>query len=138
MKDLEIRLENRPGALAEMGEVLGKAGVSIEGGGGFVFHETGIVHFLFEDAGAARKALQDAGIDVLEEREVLIQRLNQNEPGQLGKISRRMADAGVNIEVIYSDHKNQLILGVNDLSKGRIVSDAWKKEVEMKSYPGES
>jgi hypothetical protein len=33
MKDLTIALENRPGALAEMGEALGRAGVSIEGGG---------------------------------------------------------------------------------------------------------
>ncbi len=37
MRDLAIRLENRPGALAEMGEALGRAGVSIEGGGAFVF-----------------------------------------------------------------------------------------------------
>ena len=33
MKDLTIGLENRPGALAEMGEALGRAGVSVEGGG---------------------------------------------------------------------------------------------------------
>jgi hypothetical protein len=38
MKDLTIALENRPGALAEMGEALGRAGVSIEGGGAFVFN----------------------------------------------------------------------------------------------------
>ena len=36
MKDLAIELENRPGALAEMGEALGRAGVSIEGGGAWV------------------------------------------------------------------------------------------------------
>lgn len=128
MKDLTIRLENRPGALAEMGEVLGKAGVSIEGGGGFVCNGKGIMHFLFTDTAAARKALEDAGIEVIEEREVVIQRLNQDQPGQLGKIARRMADAGVNIEVIYSDHQNQLILGVNDLAKAKEVSEAWKKD----------
>jgi len=33
MKDLTVALQNRPGALAEMGDALGKAGVSIEGGG---------------------------------------------------------------------------------------------------------
>ena len=33
MKDLTIALENRPGALAKMGEALGRAVVSIEGGG---------------------------------------------------------------------------------------------------------
>lgn len=94
MKDLAVRLENRPGALAEMGDALGRAGVSIEGGGRFVIEGSGIVHFLFEDATAARKALEEAGIQVLEDREVLIQRLNQEQPGQLGKISRLMAEAG--------------------------------------------
>ena len=126
MRDLAIRLENRPGAIAEMGEALGKAGVSVEGGGGFVFDGKAIAHFLFEDAAAARQALEENGIEVLEDREVLVQKLNQEQPGQLGKISRLMAEAGVNIEVIYSDHQNQLILVVDDLEKGRAVSNAWK------------
>lgn len=99
MRDLAIRLENRPGALAEMGEAFGSAGVSVEGGGAFVFDGKGIAHFLFEDTVAARKALEEKGIAVLEDREVLVQRLNQNQPGQLGKISRMMAEAGVNILV---------------------------------------
>ena len=126
MRDLTIRLENRPGALAAMGEALGRAGVSVEGGGAFVTSGEGIAHFLFEDGDAARKALENEGIGVLADREVLIQRLNQDEPGQLGKIARLMQQAGVNIEVIYSDHQNQLILVVDDLEKGRAVSDAWK------------
>jgi len=129
MRDLAIHLANRPGALAEMGEALGEAGVSIEGGGGFVFDGKGIVHFLFEDAKAARAALEQNGISVLEDREVLVQRLRQDVPGQLGKISRMMADAGVNIEVIYSDHQNQLILVVDDVEKGRKVSEQWKIEM---------
>jgi hypothetical protein len=126
MKDLAIRLENRPGALAKMGDALGRAGISIEGGGGFVFEGEGIVHFLFEDAAAARRALEAAGIEVLEDREVVVQRLNQEQPGQLGKISRLMAEAGINIEAIYSDHRNQLILVVDNLEKGKAVSEAWK------------
>ena len=126
MKDLTIRLENRPGALAEMGEALGMAGVSIEGGGAFLVDGNAIAHFLFEDGTAARQALESAGIEVIDDREVLIQRLNQDEPGQLGKIARLMADSGVNIEVIYSDHSNQLILVVDDPVRGKAVSDAWK------------
>jgi hypothetical protein len=39
-----------------------------------------------------------------------------------------MADAGVNIEVMYSDHNQQLILVVDDLAKGREVSEAWMRE----------
>ena len=128
MRDLAIRLENHPGALAEMGEALGKAGVSVEGGGAFVVNGYGIAHFLFEDARAARKTLADRGIEVLADRAVLIQRLKQDQPGQLGKIARKMAEVGVNIEVIYSDHQNQLILVVDDFEKGRVVSENWKKE----------
>ena len=128
MKDLTIALQNRPGALAEMGEALGRAGVSVEGGGACVVNGNGVAHFLFEDAAAARGALEAAGIRILDEREVVVQRLKQDEPGQLGKISRRMAEAGVNIEVIYSDHDHQLILVVDDLEKGRAVSEAWTRE----------
>jgi len=62
MRDLSIMLEDRQGALAEMGEALARAGVSVEGGGGFVSHGVGIAHFLFSDGAAARKALEAAGI----------------------------------------------------------------------------
>ena len=130
MKDLTILLENHPGALAKMGEVLGKAGVSVEGGGAFVVDGKAIAHFLFEDSVAARKTLEENGIEVLEDKEVLVQKLNQDQPGQLGKISRMMANAGVNIEVIYSDHQNQLILVVDDYEKGKTVSELWKKEAK--------
>jgi hypothetical protein len=128
MKDLTIALDNRPGAIAEMGDALGRAGVSIEGGGAFVANGQAIGHFLFADGTAARKALQAAGIRVLEEREVLVQRLNQSEPGQLGKITRRMAEAGVNIEVLYSDHDHQLIMVVDNIAAGRKVSEAWSNK----------
>jgi hypothetical protein len=70
---------------------------------------------------------------VLADREVLVQRLKQDQPGQLGKIARMMAEAGVNIEVIYSDHQNQLILVVNDLDKGRAVCENWKRESTTQS-----
>jgi hypothetical protein len=121
MQDLAIDLDNQPGALAAMGEALGRAGVSIEGGGVF----SGNAHFLFADAGAARRALEGAGIHVGEAREVVTVRLRQGEPGQLGKIARRMADAGVNIDVQYSDHDHQLILVVDDLERGRQVAREW-------------
>jgi len=130
MKDLAIALENRPGALAEMGEALGRAAVSVQGGGAWVVGGNGIAHFLFEDGAAAQRALAAAGIRVLEEREVLIQRLKQDVPGQLGSFTRRLAEAGVNIEVLYSDHDHQLILVVDDLERGREVSEKWMRELQ--------
>lgn len=131
MKDLTIVLEHRPGALAEMGEALGRAGVSIEGGGAWVLSGQGVAHLLFADGTAARRALATAGIRVLDERDVLSQRLNQDEPGQLGRISRMMAEAGINIEAFYTDHDHQLILVVDDTVKGRAVSEEWMRRPEF-------
>jgi hypothetical protein len=129
MFDVSIKLENKPGEMARLGEALGAAGVSVEGGGGWVVDGVGHMHFLFEDGEAARKALTDAGIEVVDVREVLVQKLRQDVPGQLGMIARRMADAGVNIEVVYSDHGNQLCLVVDDFEKGKAVSQAWQTEM---------
>ena len=129
MKDLAIALDDRPAALAEMGEALGRAGVSVEGGGAWVVGGKGVAHFLFEDGAAARQALEAAGIKVLGERDVVVQRLQQGVPGQLGLLTRRMADAGVNIEVLYSDHDNQLILVVDNLDRARAVSDEWNRSL---------
>ena len=75
---------------------------------------------------AARLKLRES--QILAVREVLVQRLRQDEPGQLGKISRLMAEAGVNIEVLYSDHANQLIMVVDNVEAGRAVSEAWTRE----------
>jgi hypothetical protein len=129
MTDIEIALEDRPGALAEMGEALGRAGVSIEGGGAWVVGGVGVAHFLFADGAAARKALEGADIRVLAERDVVVQRLKQAVPGQLGMLTQRMAKAGVNIEVLYSDHDHQLILVVDDPARAREVSAVWGSEV---------
>ena len=128
MKDLEILLKNEPGSLALLGETLGKNKISLEGGGVFQNGSLSIAHFLVEDAEKAKNVLQTAGIKVLKINEVLIQKLRQDVPGQLGMFCRRLADAGINILVQYSDHANQLIVVVDDIEKGRKVSEDWMKE----------
>ena len=72
MKDLTVSMENRPGTLADVGEALGRAGINIEGGCGMPCEGKGIGHLLVEDAGAARSAIIEAGIEVLDERDVLV------------------------------------------------------------------
>ena len=63
-KDLTVVMENRPGKLAELGEATGRGGVNIEGLCAMVGDGKGFIHILVEDAAAARKALEEAGIDV--------------------------------------------------------------------------
>jgi len=128
MKDIEIVLSNRPGQLALLGETLGKSGVSLEGGGVFEAGENSIAHFLVEDADAARAALESVGIKVNTISDVIIQKLRQDVPGQLGMFCRKLAEAGVNIRTQYSDHSNQLIVVPDDFERAREVSAAWTAE----------
>jgi len=125
MFDVSIDLPNRPGSLAKFGETLGAADVSLEGGGVFTVDGIGRAHFLVEDGEAARAALEEAGLGIATVRQVLIRRLKQEVPGQLGSIARVLADAGVNIETQYSDHANRLILVVDDLETARRATKEW-------------
>ena len=128
MQDIEILLENKPGTLALMGETLGKNKISLEGGGVFQNGEISIAHFLVEKAEKAKEELAKVHINVMRINDVIIQKLRQDVPGQLGMFCRRLADANVNILVQYSDHSNQLIVVVDDYEKGKKVSDEWRKE----------
>ena len=125
MFDLEIHMTNEPGQLALLGETLGAAGVSVEGGGMWLVGTVGVAHLLVDDARLAEEALKQAGMSVVRSREVLVQRLDQERPGQLGAFCRALASAGVNIEVLYSDHDHQLIVAVDNIAVGATVSSAW-------------
>lgn len=113
MQNIRFLLPNRPGALADMGAALGAAGISLEGGGVFGNGAQALANFLVHDGEAARAALERAGIEVLGVEAVVMLRIDQETPGQLGAVARRMADAGVNILTQYSDHANRLVLVVD-------------------------
>lgn len=125
MYDLHLLLADQPGELARFGRAMGQAGVSVEGGGVFTVGGQAHAHFLFDDGEAARDAATSAGLDVVALRPVLIRRLKQDQPGQLGAIGTALADAGVNILTQYSDHANQLILVVDDVDKATAATDEW-------------
>lgn len=127
MFDLAIDLDGRPDALAVMGEALGQAGVSIEGGGMFTAGGRAIAHFLVEDGQAARRVLAAAGIPVTAVGEVVARRLDQETPGQLGAITRAIADAGVRVDVLYSDHDHRLILLTSDQAATATATKAWDR-----------
>lgn len=116
--DLTVILENRPGTLAEMGEALGNAGVNMGAMCGFPCEGQGVIHVLVEDASGARAALEAAGLKVRAEREVLLHEA-EDRPGMLGEVARKIADAGVNIDLIYKATQTQLVIGADDLETAR-------------------
>jgi hypothetical protein len=119
--DLTVILEDRPGTLADVGEALGKAGVNIEGLCGFPSEGKGVFHVLVEDEPTARRALEEAGLQVRSKRQVLILDV-EDRPGEFGGICRRIANAGINIDLVYLATKTRLVVGVDDLDKARAVT----------------
>jgi hypothetical protein len=122
LKDLTVSLEDRPGTLADLGEALGKAGINIEGMCAVGSEGRSIIHLLVADAAAARTALEGAGIKVEGEAEPLISELASDQvdrPGAIGAMARAMANAGVNIQVVYLATKNRAVAVTSDNAKAR-------------------
>ncbi len=123
VKDLTISLEDRPGSLAKVGEALGKAGVNIEGICGVTVQGKGVIHLLVGDAAKARRALEANHIDVAKETEVVVLPV-EDQPGVLGNVARRLANAGVNLQLAYLATAARLVVGADDLGKVRAAIEA--------------
>jgi hypothetical protein len=121
--DLTIYLEDQPGELARLGEVLGNADVNIEGfcavtsGGG-----RGEIHVLVEDATDAFTALAAAGIEIAAEQEVAVVPVDDR-PGALGDASRQLGNAGVNVTLAYLATSTRLVFAADDLAQARAALD---------------
>jgi hypothetical protein len=117
--DVTVYLDDQPGELARLGQILGEAGVNIEGfcaiasAGGQA--ET---HVLIEDAAVAFDALAAAGIEVVFEQEVAVVPV-EDRPGELGQVSRKLGDAGVNITLAYLATSTRLVFAADDFAKAK-------------------
>jgi hypothetical protein len=121
MKDIAVILENKPGTLANMGEILGKNGINMEGLCGIPLNDDAIIHILVEDDTVARYVLESAGFKVSAVREVLVVDIGQvaGKPGSGGKMARKIGNVGVNIDLIYLAEHNKLVIGVDDINRAR-------------------
>jgi hypothetical protein len=116
-KALVLRVEDRPGMLAEITSVLGAKGVNLravhasnEGG-------QGLVRMVVDKTGAAKRALAARGWTADEEEILEIELADK--PGALGVVAGRLGDAGVNISHVFvstsGGRKARAFLGVSDL-----------------------
>ena len=121
MKDIAVILENSPGALADMGEILGKNGINMEGLCGIPLNDEAVIHILVQDETVARYVLESAGFKVSAVREVLVMDIGNvaGKPGSGGKMARKIGNVGVNIDLIYLAEHNKLVIGVDDISRAR-------------------
>lgn len=119
--DLTVVLTDEPGQLAKLGEATGDAGVNIQGMCAFTGEGRGIIHVLVNSNEAARavSALEQAGMGVADHREVLVVDV-ENRPGSLGELARELAEASVNIELLYTTFGGvKLVIATDDLESAR-------------------
>jgi hypothetical protein len=119
--DLEVVLTDEPGQLAKLGQSMGEAGVNIQGMCAFTGEGRGIIHVLVDDAVAGRAAiaLEHNGMGVADQREVLVIDV-ENRPGSLGELALELAEAGVNIELLYTTYGGiKLVIATDDLDNAR-------------------
>jgi hypothetical protein len=122
MKDLTVILDDKPGTLADLGEATGGADINIEGMYATTAAGKGEIHILVEDPGATREALEGAGIEVTEDRDVLVVEV-EDRPGTMAEVARKLGDADVNIEFAYTTFGGvRLVLGVDDLDKAQAAA----------------
>jgi hypothetical protein len=112
--DLVIDVENTPGALAQVAGAISDAGVNIAAatciGGG----ERAELHILVKHAEAARHSLAISHLAVTREREVVVIDV-QDRPGVLADLTRRVANAGVDLDLVYVATRNRVVFGAPDL-----------------------
>ena len=119
--DLTVVLKDEPGQLATLGGATGTAGVNIEGMCAFTGEGRGIIHVLVLDRDAPRavRALEEAGLGVADRRQVLVVDI-EDRPGSLGELARELAEAGVNIELLYTTYGGvKVVIATDDLESAR-------------------
>ena len=120
--DLVIDIENTPGALAEVAGAISDAGVNLAAATCLRPGERAELHILVPHAEAARHLLAISHLAVTREREVVVVEV-EDRPGVLADLARKIAQAGVNIDLVYVATRNRVVFGSSDIEALRAAVD---------------
>jgi hypothetical protein len=120
--DVVIDIENTPGALARVAAAISDAGVNIAAATCVGPGERAELHILVPHAEAARHALAISHVAVTREREVVVVDV-EDRPGVLADLTRKVARAGVNLDLVYVATQNRLVFGAPDIAALRAALD---------------
>jgi hypothetical protein len=121
--DLVIDIDNKPGALAEVAAAISDAGVNIAAATCVGPGKTAELHILVPHAGAVRHLLGISHIAVTREREVVVVDV-EDRPGVLADLTRRIARAGVDLDLVYVATRNRVVFGSPDLEGLKAALDS--------------
>lgn len=113
--DLVIEIDNKPGALAEVAAAISDAGVNIAAATCIGPGERAELHILVPHAGAVRHLLAISHLAVSREREVVVVDV-EDRPGVLADLTRKISQAGVDLDLVYVATRNRVVFGSPDLA----------------------
>jgi hypothetical protein len=120
--DLVIEIENTAGALAQVAAAISDAGVNIAAATCIGTAEKAELHILVKHAEAVRHSLAISHLAVTREREVVVIDV-EDRPGVLADLTRRIARAGVNIDLVYVATQNRVVFGAADIDALKAALD---------------
>jgi len=106
MKELTVIAGNETGALAAVAEALGGVGVNIEAISAYGMEDKAVFRIITSDSASAVKALSKLPGVKVHEADILVYRMI-NRPGELGKVTRKLANRSVNLESLYIVSRKQ-------------------------------
>ena len=112
--DLVIEMPNEPGALEKVVTAVSDAGVNIAAATCTGPAKNAEVHILVKHPEAAKHALAITNLGVSGEREVVVMEFHGH-PGELADMARKVAHAGINIDLLYVATGNRVVFGSHDL-----------------------
>jgi hypothetical protein len=121
--DLVIEIDNEPGALARVAAAVGDAGVNLAAATCMGTADRVELHILVPHAEAARHALAITQVGVSREREVVVVEV-EDRPGILADLTRKVARAGIDLDLVYVATGNRLVFGAADLDGLKAVLEA--------------
>ncbi len=99
LKEFDVYVQNKPGELAKICEMLGNHGVNIKAIASERGNARPMIRIVTDDETTAKSALARSGISY-DLKDVLAVKMIDR-PGELGKIARKLAKAMVNVDSIY-------------------------------------
>jgi hypothetical protein len=118
--DLVIDVENTPGALAQVATAISDAGVNIAAATFVAPGDRAEIHILVPHAEAVKHALAISHVAVTGERQVVVVDV-EDRPGVLADLTRKIAKAGVNLDLVYVATRNRIVFGAEDLAALRVA-----------------
>ncbi len=112
VRQLSVFIENKAGRVSEVTGILGDAGINVRGFSVSDTAEFGILRLVVDRPEDASSALRAAGFTVKESDVICVDL--PDHPGGLASVLRVVADAGVNVEYVYSLIATYVVLNVGD------------------------